>query len=81
MYTISAVASAMPIRSFFGGDDEFARIVLSQGYPEPGCLFLALGAAALFVGGAAAALAIGAIGLYPAMRAARLSPTEALRTA
>ncbi|MGD2051976.1 MAG: ABC transporter permease, partial [Acidimicrobiia bacterium] len=33
------------------------------------------------VGGMAAALVIGAVaGLYPAIRAARMSPTEALRT-
>ena len=33
------------------------------------------------VGGVVAALVIGAVaGLYPSMRAARLSPTEALRT-
>jgi putative ABC transport system permease protein len=35
-----------------------------------------------WAGGAGAAIAIGAIaGLLPALRAARLSPTEALRTA
>ena len=34
-----------------------------------------------WAGGLAAAVVIGAVaGLYPAMRASRLSPTEALRT-
>ena len=37
---------------------------------------------AAIVGGFTAALAIGAVaGLYPAIRAARVSPTEALRSA
>jgi putative ABC transport system permease protein len=37
--------------------------------------------AVAFYGGVGAALVIGAVaGLYPSMRAARLSPTEALRT-
>jgi putative ABC transport system permease protein len=37
--------------------------------------------ASAVVGGVAAALVIGAVaGLYPALRATRLSPTEALRS-
>jgi putative ABC transport system permease protein len=45
-------------------------------------LLLGLGPVALSVGGVGvAALVIGAVaGLYPSMRAARMSPTEALRT-
>jgi putative ABC transport system permease protein len=36
--------------------------------------------AAVIAGGVAAALAVGAVaGLYPALRAARLAPTDALR--
>jgi putative ABC transport system permease protein len=75
------LAEALLLALFGGVAGTVIGVAATAGYAFSQHWSVAVPALALY-GGVGAAVAIGALaGLYPAARAARLSPTEALRTA